>query len=126
MFFYFAYVHCGNILKSSFGYNAESVIHHNLIISIVQLAGLITISLLSHKIYPLKILKTKLVIFSIGILMCPYLLENTHSPAYIFIIQSFIVLFAVDTVPAVSIFFKHFPVFNALLIVASYMLYPVP
>ena len=110
--FYFAYVHCGNILKSSFGYNAESVIHHNFIISIVQLAGLITISLLSHKIYPLKILKTKLVIFSIGILMCPYLLENTHSPAYIFIIQSFIVLFAVDTVPAVSIFFKHFPVFK--------------
>ena len=30
--FYFAYVHCGNILKNSFSYNAESVIHHNLII----------------------------------------------------------------------------------------------
>ncbi|MBN8523685.1 MAG: MFS transporter [Rickettsiales bacterium] len=110
--FYFAYVHCGNILKNSFGYNAESVIHHNLIISIIQLAGLITISLLSYKIYPLKILKTKLVIFSIGILGCPYLLQNTHSTAYVFIIQSFIVLFAVDTVPAVSIFFKHFPVFK--------------
>lgn len=110
--FYFAYVHCGNILKSSFGYNAESVIHHNLIISIIQLVGLITISLLSYKIYPLKILKTKLAIFSIGILACPYLLQNTHSPAYVFIIQSFIVLFAVDTVPAVSIFFKYFPVFK--------------
>lgn len=110
--FYFAYVHCGNILKNSFSYNAESVIHHNLIISIIQLVGLITISLLSHKIYPLKILKIKLVIFSIGILMCPYLLESTDSPVYVFIIQSFIVLFAVDTVPAVSIFFKHFPVFK--------------
>ena len=110
--FYFAYVHCGNILKNSFSYNAESVIHHNLIISIIQLTGLIIISLLSRTIYPLKILKTKLVIFSIGILMRPYLLENTHSPAYVFIIQSFIVLFAVDTVPAVSIFFKHFPVFK--------------
>lgn len=110
--FYFAYVHCGNILKNSFSYSAESIIHHNLIISIIQLVGLIIISLLSHKIYPLKILKTKLVIFSIGILMCPYLLENTNSPAYVFIIQSFIVLFAVDTVPAVSIFFKHFPVFK--------------
>ena len=108
--FYFAYVHCGNILKNSFSYNAESVIHHNLIISIIQLTGLIIISLLSRTIYPLKILKTKLVIFSIGILMRPYLLENT--PAYVFIIQSFIVLFAVDTVPAVSIFFKHFPVFK--------------
>ena len=73
--FYFAYVHCGNILKNSFGYNAESVIHHNLIISIIQLVGLITISLLSYKIYPLKILKTKLAIFSIGILACPYLLK---------------------------------------------------
>jgi MHS family proline/betaine transporter-like MFS transporter len=110
--FYFAYVHCGNILKNSFGYNAESVIHHNLIISIIQLVGLTTVSLLSYRIYPLKILKTKLVIFSIGILTCPYLLQNTHSPAYVFIIQSFIVLFAVDTVPAVSIFFRHFPVFK--------------
>jgi MFS family permease len=110
--FYFAYVHCGNILKNSFGYNAESVIHHNLIISIIQLVGLTTVSLLSYRIYPLKILKTKLVIFSIGILTCPYLLQNTHSPACVFIIQSFIVLFAVDTVPAVSIFFRHFPVFK--------------
>jgi MFS family permease len=101
--FYFAYVHCGSILKNSFSYNAESVIHHNLVISIIQLVGLITVSLLSHKIYPLKILKTKLVIFSIGILACPYVLANTYSPAYVFIIQSFIVLFALDTVPAVSI-----------------------
>ena len=110
--FYFAYVHCGNILKNSFSFDAGSVIHHNLIVSIIQLGGLIIISLLSHKIYPLKILKIKLVIFSIGILICPYLLESTHSPIHVFVIQSFIVLFAVDTVPAVSIFFKHFPVFK--------------
>jgi len=112
--FYFCYVHCGNILKNYFNYTAESIIHHNLIISIIQLVGLIIVSLLSHRIYPLKILKTKLIIFSIGILLCPYLLNNmtTSSPIYVFIVQSFMVLFAVDTVPAVSIFFKHFPVFK--------------
>ena len=110
--FYFAYIHCGNILKNSFGYSAESVIHHNFIISIIQLLGLLLISFLSYKIYPLKILKVKLIVFSILILFCPYLLNNINVPFYLFLIQSFIVLFAVDTVPAVSIFFRHFPVFK--------------
>lgn len=32
--FYFAYIYCGNILKTSCGYSAEQVIHQNFIISI--------------------------------------------------------------------------------------------
>jgi hypothetical protein len=110
--FYFAYIHCAGILKNSFNYNAEAIIHHNLMISIVQLLGLLFIAFLSYKIYPLKILKIKLIIFSIFILFCPYFLSIVTAPFYLFLLQSCIVLFALDTVPAVSIFFKHFPVFK--------------
>ncbi|MGD0466725.1 MAG: MFS transporter [Gammaproteobacteria bacterium] len=110
--FYFAYMHCAGILKNSFGYNAAAIIHHNLIISIVQLLGILFIAFLSYKVYPLKILKVKLVIFSVFVLFCPYFLSKVTSPLYLFLLQSCIVLFALDTVPAVSIFFKHFPVFK--------------
>ncbi len=30
--FYFAYIHCSGILKNSFGYSSEAVIHHNFIV----------------------------------------------------------------------------------------------
>lgn len=110
--FYFAYMHCANILKNVFGYTAEAIIHHNLIVSMVQLAGLIFIACLSYKVNPLKILKLKLMIFIIGMFFIPYCLNKITIPAHLLLIQSFIVLFAMDTVPAVAIFFKHFPIFK--------------
>lgn len=103
--FYFAYIHCGNVLKNSFSYSPEAIIHHNLLVSLIQFLGLLFITFLSYKVYPLKILKVKLKIFSVFIVFFPYLLETASSPFYLFLMQSFIVLFALDTVPAVSIFF---------------------
>ncbi len=110
--FYFAYIHCGNLLKSSFGYSAEQVIHNNFIISIIHLASLSFTSYLSYKIYPLKIIKFKLVIFFAFILFSPYILNNITESYHLSLLQVFIVLFAVDSVPAVSIFFRYFPVFK--------------
>jgi len=55
--FYFVYLHCSNVLKHSFGYTAEQVIHHNFVISIVHLLSYIVITYLSYKIYPLIITK---------------------------------------------------------------------
>ena len=66
--FYFAYIHCGNLLKDSFLYSPEQVIHHNFIISIIDLFGLVILAALSYKIYPLKILKVKLIVFSLFLL----------------------------------------------------------
>ena len=110
--FYFAYVHCGSLLKSSFGYSAEQVIHQNFIVSIIQLVGMSFISYLSYRIYPLKILKVKLVIFSIFIVCSPYILNNITEPFFLFLLQAFLVLFDFGRVPAVPIFFKYFPVFK--------------
>ena len=36
MWFYFAYIHCSNILKDSLHYTTEAVIHQTFIISIVE------------------------------------------------------------------------------------------
>ncbi|HJD56656.1 MFS transporter [Candidatus Tisiphia endosymbiont of Ptychoptera albimana] len=110
--FYFAYVHCGSLLKSSFGYSAEQIIHQNFIVSIIQLVGMSFISYLSYRIYPLKILKVKLVIFSIFIVCSPYILNNITEPFFLFLLQAFLVLFDFGRVPAVPIFFKYFPVFK--------------
>lgn len=110
--FYFIYIYCGNILKTSFNYTAEQVIHHNLIISIATLLGSATWSFLSYYVYPLKIAKAKLIVFSVSILFFPYLLTNIDNAFYFLLIQLFLAFFAVSELPTNPILFKHFPVFS--------------
>jgi MFS transporter, MHS family, proline/betaine transporter len=110
--FYFAYIHCGNLLKDSFHFTSEQVISHNFIISIIDLIGLIVLALLSYKIYPLKILKTKLIVFFSFLLLSPYLLNNINTPFQLGLIQTFAVFFAFDDVPGGAILYKYFPIFK--------------
>ncbi len=111
--FYFTYIYCGNMLKTSFGYSAEQVIHQNFIISIFSFLSTLVLTYLSYKIYPLKIVKTLLLIFCLFALACPYLLNNINSPLDVFLIQLFVMLF-VPIGPGLGqpIFYKHFPVFK--------------
>ncbi len=110
--FYFAYVYCGNLLKTSFKLTAEQIIHQNFIVSLVQIASLLLFVFLSYKIYPLIILKVKLFVSLIIILTCPYWLDHITSPFYLLLLQSSIIFFAADAAPATSIFYRHFPVFK--------------
>lgn len=110
--FYFIYVYCAEILENSFNYTPEQVIHHNFFISIVNLFGFIVLTFLSYRIYPLKILKVKLWIFIIFIITIPYLLSNIRTSTELFILQSVVILFVSDSIPAAPIFYKHFPVFK--------------
>ncbi len=111
--FFLAYIYCGDILKKLFNYHTEEIIRHNLIVAIVQLAGgLILRTYLSSKVHPLKILRLFLVVFSLFIVVCPYWLNNIHSPFELLLIQSIIVVFGLGDAPAVPIFFKYFPVFK--------------
>ncbi|WP_375330641.1 MFS transporter [Candidatus Tisiphia endosymbiont of Oplodontha viridula] len=111
--FYFAYVHCGNLLKTSFGYSAEQVIHQNFILSIFSFLSTLVLTYLSYKIYPLKIVKTLLLTFCLFALACPYLLNNLNSSFDVFLMQLFVMLF-VPTGPSLGqpIYYKHFPVFK--------------
>ncbi|HJD64106.1 MAG TPA: MFS transporter [Rickettsia endosymbiont of Sericostoma sp.] len=112
IYFYFLYMHCGTILKTSFNYTSQQIISHNLIIAIVELLIVILYTYLSYKISPLKILKTRLVIFASTIIFLPYLLNNISSSFYLLLLQFFIVIFKTGTFPAVPIFYKHFPIFK--------------
>lgn len=110
--FYFSYVYCGNILKDSFNLTPEQVIHQNFVVSLVQILSLLLFVFLSYKIYPLIILKAKLIISSAIILTCPYWLNHISHPFYLLVLQCLIIFFAADAAPATSIFYRHFPVFK--------------
>ncbi|WP_341750701.1 MFS transporter [Candidatus Tisiphia endosymbiont of Sialis lutaria] len=110
--FYFTYIHCGNILKTSFGYTMPEVIHHNFIVCIIELLVMLILTYLSLKVYPLLTVRIILIIFSIFIIFCPYLLNNVNSPYQLFLIQFFMVLLRGCLGPAVSICYKSFPIFK--------------
>ncbi|MGI9215311.1 MAG: MFS transporter [Gammaproteobacteria bacterium] len=112
MCFYLGYIHCPNILKNSFGYDTSAIIHHNFFVSLVQLVIAILMACLTYKVYPLILVKIKLIIFSIFVLLCPYLLSNITTPFHLFLIQSFLISFGGITGLAMPIFFKHIPVFK--------------
>lgn len=108
--FYFTYAYCGDILKELFHYTSEQVVYHNFFIAIIQLCSVLILIFLSSRVYPLKILKYKLVMFAMFILVCPYLLNHVNSPLELMLIQSIIILLALDNLPAIPIFFMHFPI----------------
>lgn len=111
--FYFTYIYCGNMLKNSFGCTAEQVIHQNFIISIFSFLGTLVLTYLSYRIYPLKIVKTLLLIFCLFALACPYLLNNINSSFDVFLMQLFTVLFVpIGASTGHAIFYRYFPVFK--------------
>jgi MHS family proline/betaine transporter-like MFS transporter len=110
--FYFSYVHCGQILKNNFGYTPEQIINQNFLVSIVQLANCFLFVMLSYRIYPLLILKIKLVATFIFLALCPYFLNNATNEFSVLLIQSSVIFFACDAAPATSVFYKYFPVFK--------------
>ena len=109
--FYFAYIHCGSILKDSLGYGAEQLITHNLKLSLAQLFAVLVLSFLSGKIYPLRILKWMSVMFGVLVIVSPILLSRIQTPGQLLILQGAIVVFA-PFAGAAPIFYKQFPVFK--------------
>lgn len=109
---YFVYFYCADILRNSFNYNSEQVIQHNFMVACVELLVTICYAYLSYKIHPLKIVKVRLIIFSMFIIFVPYLLSKSISITILFLIQSFMCMFKTTSTPATAIFFTHFPVFK--------------
>ncbi len=110
--FYFTYMYCGNILKDSFNFTPEQIIHQNFLVSMMQLFSWIILAYLSYIIHPFKIIKVRLAIFLVFVAICPYLLDNLTSSYQMMAIQVIIVVFGFMGTPAVSIFYKRFPVFK--------------
>ena len=109
--FYIAFIHCSSILQSSFGYSPEQVIHQNFFLAIIEMVGVFLLMVVaSCYVYPIIILKVKLIIFSIIILLSPYFLENATRPFEVFCVQGLIMFFVLEDTPAKTIFFDSFPI----------------
>ncbi|WP_425363427.1 MFS transporter [Candidatus Tisiphia endosymbiont of Hybos culiciformis] len=110
--FYFIYIYCANILKTSFDYTLTEVIQHNFLVCIMELLTTLILCYLSLKVPPLLTIKIILIIFSIFMIFCPYLLNNINSPYQLFLIQFIIILWKKCLSPATPIFLKSFPIFK--------------
>ncbi|MEY4464344.1 MAG: hypothetical protein RLZZ81_1315 [Pseudomonadota bacterium] len=110
--FYIAFIHCGDVLQNSFGYTPDQVIHNNFFVGLVEMLGILPLIYLGYYISPLFILRVRLIIYSIFILACPFLLNNINTPTGIFYFQCFAMFFVLDTTPAKSIFYQYIPIFK--------------
>ncbi|MCC8417977.1 MAG: MFS transporter [Rickettsia endosymbiont of Bryobia graminum] len=76
IFFYLTYIHFGNYLKITFNYSSEQVISHNFIVGIIYLFFAIVQTYLCYKVHPLKIIRVRVVIFTVFLCLYPYLLSR--------------------------------------------------
>ena len=110
--FYFIYIHCSEILIHTFHYSPQQVIHHNFIVSIVDFFGIVFYTYLSYYVYPLRILKVIVTLFTLSLVFTSYILATISNPMHLMLLQCFFCLIAIDTAPAAPIFLIHFPVFK--------------
>ena len=113
VFFYFTFIYSGQILKNIFDYDPHQILFHNFLFGVFQLfAWSILRTYLSSKVYLLRILQVALVTTSVLVLALPFWLNNLQSALQLFLIQALMVVFFANDLPALPIFFKHFPVFK--------------
>ncbi|MCC8467753.1 MAG: MFS type sugar transporter [Rickettsia endosymbiont of Eriopis connexa] len=128
---YFYFIYCSDILKHSFSFSSEQVIHHNFILGIVNLINTVILMLFCFKLHPLKILKFKLWIFAPFSIIFPYLLDIAVNSNQILIIQIISIILTCTAFPANPVIFSHFPIFKRFFAstftfaIAKAVMYPV-
>lgn len=110
LYYYFAYIYCGDLLKSLFNYSSTEVIFNNFILSFACLFRGIAIYWISYYVNPLKILKVQLLISSIVIFVSLYVFNNMSEPYHLITIQYLLIIFAIHGMPAFPIFYKYIPI----------------
>ena len=108
--FYFIYIYCADVLKNDLALSAGAIIYHNFWVSIVDMLGLLFLAYISSKIYPIRILKAKFILFFGCIVFFPIVMRSYPSEGVVFIFQCLAALFVFDDIPASPIFYKHFPI----------------
>lgn len=109
--FYIAFIYCPQILKNTYSYNIEQIIHQNLLISVVGTTSGLILAVIAYKIHPLRILKIKLYYSIILALICPLILCYCNNYG-VLLIQLAFAIFWISEFPATPILLKHFPVFK--------------
>ncbi len=112
LWFCIAYIYCGNLLKTKFGFSPEEVISQNFIVGLIELLSAIFLMLLVVRIHPLKILTVRITIFGILALFIPMILDSLTTSFELLMFQLCIAVIAPTGFPARAIFFSSFPVLN--------------
>jgi len=112
VWFYFVYIHCASILKHSFHYSTKQIIQHNLLLAAIEFLAMVFYGYLSYRVYPLKIVKARLIMVSVFIIFIPYLLFNITTATQLLFIQALICIFKPTQTPGAAIMFVHFPIFK--------------
>lgn len=108
--FYLVYIYGADILKHSMGYNIKQITHHNLVLTALSFVVGIILIMMAKRIHPLKILKTRAIIFGVLLILAVPLIPFTTNLYALFVMQVLLTVFCLGTTPAISIFFQHFPV----------------
>jgi MFS transporter, MHS family, proline/betaine transporter len=108
--FYFIYIYCADILKNDLALSTGAIIYHNFWVSIVDMLGLLFLAYISSKIYPIRILKAKFILFFACIIFFPVVMHSYPSESVVFVFQCLAALFVFDDIPASPIFYRHFPI----------------
>jgi MHS family proline/betaine transporter-like MFS transporter len=110
--FYLAFIYFNPILKESFGYSPEDIIRHNFFLMLVTFIINIFITYLSCRIHPLKINQARAISGLFLMVSLPFLLMNLTSIVQLFLIQSLIVIMALNDMPSFAVFLSHFPLYR--------------
>jgi len=110
--FYLAFIYFNPVLKDSFGYSSEDIIRHNFFLSLISTTCSIIITYLCYRIHPLKVNKMRGVLGLLLMVSLPFLIRNLTSSAHLFAIQALIVIVALEVMPSVAVFLRHFPIYR--------------
>jgi MHS family proline/betaine transporter-like MFS transporter len=108
--FYFIYVHCGEILKSQFGFTPVQVANNNFWLAMINVPAILLVSFLGYKLNIMSIIKCKLCLFSLVIVCFAAFLIHFSNSKILFIFQCFFVFTRFDYIPAAPILVQYFPI----------------
>lgn len=110
--FYIIFIYGADLLKHSFHFSAEKIMFHNFKLTILSFISGVFLAMLSKYFHPLVLVKIRAIGF---LLLSPFLsiiLPSTTNFNLFYFIQILSVVFYVGTIPAIPIFFLHFPIFK--------------
>ena len=110
--FYITFIYGGELLKYTFNFPSEKIMFHNLKLTILSFISGVTLAMLSKYFHPLVLVKARAIGF---LLLSPFLsiiLPTTTNFHLFYCIQILSIIFYVGTIPAIPIFFLHFPIFK--------------
>jgi MFS transporter, MHS family, proline/betaine transporter len=109
--FYLAFFHFIPILKESFGYSSDDIVRHNFFLAFIPIFTEMTLAYLSYRIHPLKIQKIRSTLGLLLFILLPFLIVSATSPVRLFLIQSSLLIFALEELPSGPVFYSHFPIY---------------